>query len=91
MPTCDICGRDITQGEMNVVDAKLIVDATEQGFVPKKLPLEEFDAAFGIRFDKSLMWRGTVRDNSGAQWGLCAKCLRNVQCFDRKKWWQLWK
>jgi hypothetical protein len=89
MPICDICGSELTQNEMNLVDPKLIVDATDRGYIPRKLPLEELDAAFGL--DRADIWRSTVRGNSTAQWGLCSECMQEVRAFGTKKWWEFWK
>lgn len=89
MLTCDICGKDITEDQMNVVDGSLIEEIAEKGYVPKSLAVEELNAVFGL--DRALIWLGTARGQAGAQWGLCAKCLRDVRGFGTRKWWQFWK
>jgi len=80
MPTCDICGKDISQSEMNVVSARVIVAATYKGYVPSKLPLEGLTSAFG--FSRADSWRYTVQRNSSVDWGLCAGCLSEVRGYD---------
>ncbi len=77
MLVCDICGRDISQTEMNTVNARVIVDATDKGFVPTTLPMEGFTSAFGVT--KADSWRHTVQKYSTANWGLCATCLAEVR------------
>ena len=90
MPTCDICGKDISHSDMNVVTARVVVEATEKGYVPTKLPLEGLSSAFG--FSKADSWHYTIQRNATVDWGLCADCVGEVRGYaPKKRRWLFWK
>ena len=77
MPNCDVCGKVITEEEMAVLQPSVIVEATEKGYVPAKLPHEELFTAF--KRTRGEVWQETVARFRESPWGLCSRCLEALQ------------
>ena len=77
MPKCDICAKPISEAEMTILRPSVIVQASENGFVPANLPLEGLFTAVGA--SRKDVWAMTVSRNRSNPWGLCRRCVRAIE------------
>ncbi|MFZ2633481.1 MAG: hypothetical protein WA081_00635 [Desulfosalsimonadaceae bacterium] len=83
MSMCDICGKNLAEGDIQSLTEEQVVRATSAGFVPSELPLQGFVEMFGTSLSKGDHWRGTVQKykGTGAKWGVCIHCRSELLNF----------
>ena len=77
---CDFCGDAITEAGMHRIRPATIVEQTDGGFVPSRLPKGTEDLIRMAEIPRDTWWRQLVEDNSDTDWGLCGSCFIE---FDR--------
>jgi len=84
MPICDICSDHISESAVNRCQAAEIINATNKGFVPSRLPMG-LNHLFGVDLTPAEVWNFTVSQNRTVDWGLCNGCISELYDFLRKE------
>ena len=78
MPTCDICGDKIETNDMFTIQPKNIVEATDRGYVPERIPAERREECGTSNVPVDLYWKNLVVKYSKETWGVCDQCLQDL-------------
>lgn len=81
MAICDICGKNLSKNEAKIIPPRLVVEATNHGYVPTKLPQNWYSECKALGISVGSHWKTVVDLNSSVDWGLCARCLTEVESY----------
>jgi len=82
MYKCDICSKEMSKDEMQIVKGPEIVSVSASGFVPTNAggSLAAFSAQMGIT--KAQIWATSVNQNPTTDWGLCKNCFAEFKSYE---------
>lgn len=80
MKKCDICSKDIENVEMITVKASLIINATNNGYLPLNMP-QAMNLMTQLGKSAREAWQLAVDQNSNSDWGVCENCNRELENY----------